>query len=505
MLGKLFGKKCDHPMADVKARQALLDDLSQQDALKSLMELTDWIESVSACEDCSLADLFAVLSLLDERAQTCVRKLQAEYFTLPDMSVFHGNHLCKVLGIFSRQMAKAYLNVFSRYRENKKEDATVKASLALLAARTIYVMREGLKYASVHYEPHDEVVWSSLSRLYRHAERQGYLDAQLVLYTAVSRTTSVKLEAGHLLAWYACGINSLSPRNMHLAERLIAQYDEFVEISANPRGQVLFGFDLAHPLDPVRVNLDATVHPQMRFIGMAGMQDSLEALIETLNKNIVPRDLNLGGAFQPEWVLEAARHLLVYLDSPPLRGGKRMAIGGSMKVVEGYESLLARCQDKARGGNAFTSSEWELKNVSSSGFCVRLPGRSSDSIHIGDLLGTEPAGVARMGVAIVRRLLQDADGGLDVGAEMLAHQVSRVRLKPSVGGGVGEGDPAFWLHEITTGADGSAKLLMPAGVFSMSRSLVCSFWGKNYLLLPTQLLENTLDYDLASFRIIEQD
>jgi hypothetical protein len=107
MLAGLFGKKCDHPMADVKSAQQLLDDLPKHDAIKSVTELTEWIESVSVHEEFKFADQYAVLSLLDETAQVYARKLAYEYFSLHDMNVFHGNRLHMVLEALARQTSNA--------------------------------------------------------------------------------------------------------------------------------------------------------------------------------------------------------------------------------------------------------------------------------------------------------------------------------------------------------------------------------------------------------------
>ncbi len=504
MLARLFGTKCDHPMADVKSAQALMADFPQHDMLKLAMELTGWIESVSDCEDFKLADQFAVLSLLDEKAQPCARKLQAEYFTLPDLNVFQGNRLCLVLANLSGQIAGAYLKVFDNYCHADKDDAAIKASLPLLAARAVRAIRGRLKYASTHYEPHDENVWRDVARLYRHAEQQRYLEVELALYPGAT-PSSVKFETGLLMAWYACGINSQFPRSMHLTERIICHYGKTVEITSRLTPQALFGFDLARPVDPVRVNLDATVHPQMRFVSMAGMQTSLEGLIAALKRDRIPPELNLLGVFSSVWVLEAAQHLLTYLYSPPLRASKRLALGGVLNVVEGYENLVGHCHDVGQGGKAYPAVEWSLKDVSTDGFCAVLTNKNTDSVRIGGLLGIQPAGLPRLGVAIVRRLLQDTGGRLNVGAQVLVNQVSAVILRQSVGGGSGNGIAALWLHEKAGGEKDVVRLLMPAGEFSMHRGLVTHFDGKDYLLIPVKLQEKTLDYDLASYRRIEQD
>jgi len=47
--------------------------------------------------------------------------------------------------------------------------------------------------------------------------------------------------------------------------------------------------------------------------------------------------------------------------------------------------------------------------------------------------------------------------------------------------------------------------LMKAGTFSAHRSSQTRLNGKNYLLIPGRLQEKSLDYDLASFRVIEQE
>ena len=83
MLSAIFGKKSDHPLADIKSAQTLLDDLDlpRNDAFRSLAELTELIELLSEQAEFKLDHQFAVLRLLDEAAQPYVRKLAREYFT----------------------------------------------------------------------------------------------------------------------------------------------------------------------------------------------------------------------------------------------------------------------------------------------------------------------------------------------------------------------------------------------------------------------------------------
>ncbi|MFA6920532.1 MAG: hypothetical protein WC216_01700 [Gallionella sp.] len=501
MLAKLFGKKSDHPMADVKRARALLNDLPKNDAFRSVTELTDWIESVTLCEEFRLGDQLQVLSLLDETARPFARKLAYEYFTLPDMNTYQGNRLSQALGNLSSYTVTAYCTMITRYCSGNGEFAAIKAQLPLLVARAVRAMREQVKYAAVHYGPYDETLWRHLAQLYWHAEQRGYLDTPVNLYSALSAPTTVKREAGQLVAWYACGINSLSPRSMHLAERIIAQYGNAVETSAALTGQVLFGFDLAHPSAPMRLNAEATLHPSMRYISLADMQAKLEDLINILKKKVVPHELNLGGAFPAEWVLEAAQHVLTRLVASPLRLSARRELSTVINVVTGFENVLGSCVGQP--GREYPFMQWVLENISPSGFCAVLSQRGTEGLCIGHLLGIQMAGVPKPGVAIVRRMLRDANGRLHVGVEMLAHNVFEVTLVSSEADGFENGQSALRLQMDVE--DGTARLLMRTGTFSMQRSLKTGFEGRNYLMIPGQLLEKGLDYDLASFRVIEQE
>lgn len=492
MLAGFFGKQCDHPMADVKSAQQLLDDLPKHDAIKSVTELTEWLESVSVHEEFKLADQYAVLSLLDETAQVYARKLAYEYFTLHDMNVFHGNRLHMVLEALARQTANAYHRVFLRYCQTGK--GTIKAQLPLLVARAIHASRDQLKYAAVHYAARDDSVWLRLSVFYQHAEQQQYLDMPVLLYPSVM--TSVKSELGQLMIWSFCALDSLTPQAIHLNERLVTQYANVVEMSAELNGQAQISFDPVNALSIVRQDLPANQRHGMRYLYLPEMQAKLDALIKALDKHIMPQDLNLGGCFSVERVKAAALHTRKQLFAKPIRKSPRRPFNGLVKAVAGYDNVSMCCQSAGGAG-----MQLSLQNASSGGFLAVLSAQAGSDARVGHLLGIQTDSLARLGVSIARRLLRDAQGGLHLGAEMLATQVSQVILR---GAGTGE-QQALWLHNKASDSNGEVRLLMPVDTFSLQRSLKTALEGKKYLLIPVALQESGADYDLACFRFIEQE
>ena len=506
MLSGIFGKKSDHPLADIRSVQALLDDLPKNDAHKMLMELSEWIESASDNTDFKPDHQLAVLRLLDETAQPYARKLARDYFAPQELNKFQENRLWLVLGNLFHHTAKAYCALFNRYCGGDKIAAAAKAQIPLLAARAVNAMTGRLKYICARYGPIDKTIWDDLARIYRHAEQQQYLDTPLGLYSGASGNTTVKRQIGHLLGWYGCGVDTLGPLYMHLTERIVAQHCSDIHMGAQQDANSLFSFDLDRPAAPMRVKVGAAVHPSTRFVGMAAMLPKLDDLIKVLEKDVVPENLNLGGTYDAELVREAAQFLMGYLVEPPLRRNVRRGIKVNLNVTNGFAKVIERT-DVGLNFSDEQPALWELEDISVSGFFTVLPTQGADGLRIGSLLGVQPDGVPHWGVAVVRRLMRDDANRLHVGVEMLANQIAGVALSQSGGGSEGfeDGQPALWLQAKQGAPQGEVNLLMKGDTFSAHRSLQTQLDGKNYLLIPNGLQEKGLDYDLAKFRIVVQE
>lgn len=503
MLSGIFGKKSDHPLADIKSVQALLENLPKNDAYKSLMELTEWIESVSEHADFKLDHQFAVLRLIDEAAQPYARKLVREYFTPFEINKFQENRLWLVLGNFSRQVANAYYAVFNRFCNAEKGSNTIKPQVPLLTTRAVHAITSQLKYVRSRYGQIDNMTWANLAQLYKHAEQLQYLNTPVKLYSGMISSTSVKCSVGGLLVWYDSGLSALSPLYIHLTERIVAQYCSAIDIHAEISQHSRLSFDLNRPSEPTRINMGATTHPAMRFVSMQTMQARLEDLMKVLKKNIIPDEINLGGNYEAQVVRKAVQYLLDYLIAPPVRRNARLAANVTMNVINGFDKVIER-SDAGLQFNQEDPAHWLTEEISAGGFSSALP-TGSDGIGIGSLLGIQPEGMSHWGVAVVRRLLRDDVNQLHAGAEILANRVAGVHLNQS-GSELGAGQPALWLYAKQGELSGGTQLLlMKADTFSANRSLKIQLDEKNYLLIPSGLQEKGLDYDLAKFKLVEQE
>lgn len=500
MLG-LFDKKSDHPMADIKSAQKLLDDIPKNDALKAMQELTTWIESVREQVGFRLDHQLAVLRLLDETARTFERKLTREYFASNALSEFQENRLWMALNEFFTQAAQAYLGVLARYRNGDKGSPAIKPVLPLIALRGIGAAAGRLKCAAAHHALADEAIWAGMAEFYTHAEAQQYLDEPAQLYSGSGANTSVRCEFARVLMWYASSADTLNRVQMHLAERLMAHLCKDFVVSQQCEPDSFLCFDLLHPVSPTRMSAETKMQPSLRALSVNNLQPHLDALLKTMEKNIVPEEINLGGVYEASTVRDVVRHLAgCFASTPPKRRNVRRNIKANLEVVNGFSRILEQTDIGLNfGGSA--NMIWQVEDASAGGLRCVSPTPNAKGVVIGSLIGIKPEKVDHWGVGIVRRFRRDRQNILHIGLEMLTNQAIGVGLN---GDNSSEEQPALWLQ--SSGEDtGEIRLLMGSDSFSSSRSLHVKVADRSYLLMPLALVEKGADYDLARFRRIEED
>lgn len=505
MLAKLFGKKSDHPLAEMKSVQSLLGDVPKSDAVKALQELSGWLESLREyASEFKPEHEVAVLFLLDEAAQPHVRKLVREYFSVQPLNKFQENRLWLALHEYFAQSELAYAEVCGRCSKSPRYAAAIKPQMALLAARAIAAASHRLQFAAVRYAPVEPSLWARLAGVYACAETQNLQDESLALYPGGMAGTTVRCEFAALMVWFAVSAGSLRPLHIHIVERLVAHLNRYLTVGM-PGAEGHWAINLAQPTPPMRVNTETTIHSAMRFIGIGESERALEDLLKTLEKGFVPQNINMGGAEYPaELVKDVAAQLLVRCHLPlPTRRSPRRKLKVNLHVANGFSQLLENT-DTGLNFSGDGHAIWEVEDVSASGFRSVVAPDSLANIKIGSLVGSKPENVAGWGVGIVRRLSRDEQNNLHVGVEVLSNRVCGVELGVRDHGGEDGDNLALYLDRPNDNS-GEAWLLMNPGGFLNTRSFNMRMAEKNYLLLPLGMVECGEDYDLARYRKMEQE
>ena len=505
MLG-IFGKKSDHPLADLKSAQQLLEDVPKSDALNALHELTGWIETlIEQAADLRLEHEFAVLRMFDEAAQLHVRKLLRDYFTVQPPSKFQEGRLWVALNNYYKSSELAYHDVLVRYRDGKRGTSVIRPEQALLVARGIAARTGRLTLSAARYAMVEQTLWNHLADFYSHAETSGSLNDALVLYPGSQGGTSVVQEFAVLLTWYGVSAGGQSPVQEHITERLVAHVGKNLTVSNKIGEESMFVFDMAQPTPPMRSALDGTVHPALRFVGAGDVSAQLNGLIRNLEKGIVPDSLNLYGAkYDSELVRDVAQRLKQSFTLPlPARRNPRRKINVNLHVANGFSKMLEQT-DVGLNFSADETDAWDVEDISATGFRCVVPLARADGIKIGTLIGSRPEGVSHWGAGVVRRLRRDEQGNLHIGVEVLSPRIIGVPLVARSASGSESYLVGLYLNR-PNDTSGETWLLVRTDTFSTSRSLNMELNGKDYLLLPLALAEAGDDYDLARYRSMEQD
>jgi hypothetical protein len=505
MLAGLFGKKSDHPLANLKSVQQVLDDVPKADALKALQELTSWLESLGDhASDFRLEHHVAVLRMLDEAAQPHVRKLLRDYFALQALSKFQENRVWTALNEFLTFSEQAYVSVLLLLRKGDRNTSALKPQFALLAARGIAAGANRLKLAAVRYALIDPTVWGHLAEIYAFAEAQNVLDELVPLYAGTGINTTAGREFAGVMVWYSVGTGSLSLLHIHIAERLVTALNKHL-VASTQAADCQWVVNLLQPTPPMRLNTETTIHPSLRFLGMGAAEEALNAMLLALEKGILPQEINFAGSTcEAEMVRDVARQLVARcVLPPPTRRNVRRKIKVNLHVANGFSKLVENT-DVGLNFSGEDNEIWEIEDISATGFRSVTKASALESVKIGSLIGSKPENVGNWGVGIVRRLSRDAENNLHIGVEVLANQVMGVTLGARDRSNADEDNLALYLNKPNDNS-GEAWLLMKLGAYLANRSFNMRLDDKTYLLLPLGLVESGDDYDLARYRKMEQD
>lgn len=498
----LFGsKKPDHPMADIKEARKLLDELPSNDAFKCADELAHWLESVMAEEGFKPEYRAQLIRLLDETAQIHLRKLARDYMASPRLTKFQEMRLWKAIYAYWRQAALAYAGCIELHAAGAKGADALKGSMPLLLARALRALAAQVKWMYVRYGPMDQSVWGVIAKVYALAETRKLAQSVVTLYPGIPGETTPEQEFLKAVMLSASSPDSLLPLEMELCERLIAHFCASFTLRLDLQPDIAYWIDLATSQAPLRLARPPQHAPTLRFFAAGKALENLEALIDTIKSTgSVPAQVNLGGSYPAEAVLDVLNHLSLYWSpKPPERKHQRHQVKSRLNVVHGYDGVLSVFG--AGPGDGADTESWIVENVSAGGFGAGIPEIRGEWLKIGCLLGLQPEGGDVWVLGVIRRLQREIPLKGLVGIQTVARSAERVQL--SVSGGAG-GETGILIGD-GSDAPGEVRVLLRAGVFVPGQNMEYRKGDMTCLLMPQGVVEGGEEFELVKFREMMRD
>ena len=372
-------------------------------------------------------------------------------------------------------------------------------ALPVAVVRALRSLAQQIKWLHVRYGPMDPASWAALGKAFAFAEARGLVDDKVVVNATTGQSTSPRQEFLAAMMFSASSPDSLLPLEVELAERLIAEFAGGFTLAPQPGPELPYWIDLGQPMGPQRAAKNPPKGgPGLRCLGPG----SALAALATLEKRIqagrqVPAELNLGGTYAPEAVLDVMQHLATYWSPDhPERRHPRHSVKSRMSISHGFDGVL----EALGGGGSLdfdkrATESWLVENVSAGGFGAIVPQAKSDWLRVGALLAMQPEGGQNWIVGMVRRVNKLPSQEARVGIQTLSRAPVPTRFDMR---GLGE-QMAVLLPPLTP-APGDVSIALRTGIFTPGVNLEAQFQGRHHVYMPQGVTERGEDYDLVKYR-----
>jgi hypothetical protein len=510
MLKWIRESKSVHPFADDKSAREFIADLPPLDPYKSLEELCYWLDTLGSAEDLKLPRVLEIIDLIDQAAKNYQRKLSQDYLSgSARLQKFQEIRIWNTMFVFWKQVADTYQMCLTRFQAGAGGWGSLKAQMPMVVARALRALTLQLKWQLLRYGPIDQRVWEQMGRLYAYAEERGFANTPVVVYPGKFGESTVEREFLKGVMLNISSTDSLLPAKLEIAERVVAQFSEFFVINRQPAKGCHYYVALNEGKAPARVMSRLQMTPGLRFFGPGSAAQELQKLIAMVQADgVVPSQINLGGTFDPEVVLEALRHLARYwAPNPPARSEERRNSVSRMSVVHDFDEIVSTVSGETQDLSFDSSIEvWTVENESEGGYGALMPQATSDWLRVGTLLGVKLDDGASWGVGIVRRLSAYDHKQRYVGIQVLTKGATVVKLAAISAIDDAELESALLLPSNANDTNGAAEmnLLLRPGAFSLHKSMEMRAYERSYLLVPRKLVESGHDFDMARFRVMQR-
>ncbi len=509
---KLFGVgKPDHPMADLKAARKIVEESASSDPYKALEELAHWLESVRTLEGFKPDYRAQLVLLIDDATQAPIRKLSRDYLATPRQSRFAENRMWGAIHEALRQSALAFATCIDAFATGQKGGDALKGTIGILCARALRSLAAQTKWQYLRYGPFENSVWGVIARIYALAESRQFSRTMVQMQPGVPGESSPEREFLRAVMLAASSPDSLLPLDIEIAERLIAHFASMFTLSLDQQPDIAYWMDLANGNPPLRLARPPQGAPSLRYFAASGAAAELERLLQAIRRtHAIPSDLNLGGTYEAQQVLDVLEHLAIYWSpKPPERRAPRHSVKSRLTVNHGFDGAMSVLEPGSTPFDDGAAESWIVENVSTGGFGASVPQIKGDWLRIGKLLAMQPEGGENWVLGVIRRLHRETVFKGLVGIEALARSASLMHFRIVNGATAGDTETGILLNSLggttATSTSSETRVILRPGALLPGQNLELDQDGMTFLLMPQGAPEAGEDYEIWRFRPMVRD
>jgi cyclic-di-GMP-binding protein len=497
-------RRSDHPMADRRHAMEFLNRLPQDDPFRLLEEISFWLKALRDAYGLVPRRVLDAVELFDVTAYPHRNKLVEYFIALGGRyQNYQAQRAWNTSSQFARELGAAYRLLIEQYRKGVTGFEQLKPMLPIISARAMRALECELKWNLLRRGQLDETLWSIAGEMYAYAEDGGFATQSVTLYQGEQADSNIQREYLRALMLSISSADSLPPEKVQLAESFIRHYTDFFALERSPRRGCHYYVDLKAGRAPARLVARIASNLAVRYFGPDQAAASVASMIERVRqRDAAPAELDLGGAFDAQTVLEVLEHLTRYWDlNPPTRASERKPALMRIDVVHDFGSIMSMVSGDTQELDFSSAIEtWTVEDESEGGFGAVVTEGTSDWLEIGSLLGIRLEEGASWGVGVVRRLSRPASGRMFVGIQTLSK--GAVRVDVSATSDHRSNDALLLLSD----SEGSAQtpelaLMLPTGTFDAAKKFVVRTFGRTYPVMPKQVFEKGAGYECARFRL----
>ena len=414
---KMLEGKPDHPMSDVGEVRKLLANLPENDPLKALDEITEWLGSVKDTPDFRPELRTNIVMLLDETGQPFQQALLQQYLAESHLQDFQGMRLWQGMHGYMKALVEAYALCIDEYQKEGKESPAFKGKISIICVRLLHAIAGQMKLELMRYINVEQAIWEQLYKYYNFAVANQLADSVVYAYSRRSAHTSPQRELLRAALLYAASPATLAPDQIEVSYHIAARLSSYFDFKEAADPDCIYFLDLAKSAAPQEVNDKLQITPTMRFFGAARAVPKLEEIINESEREQNDEDQRLDKDFTPHGKLTVLKHLQIYWGKDhPHRRQERRGIHTSIEVIHGFQiigKLVTRAEldqigslteeemamlkeqskinlTEVEDGINYVTETWEVLDVSLGGIGGRIPKTAGDWVKIGALAASRP-------------------------------------------------------------------------------------------------------------------